>query len=443
MSREVFLEVWASAKRPGRFARNVFVTFATQILILLFGIVYMGLVGRGLGAERKGILELAIVLPAMMGLLLGGGVNVAIIYYAGTKQLSPQSLTAHSVSFMLCTVILSAVVMGILLAVGLLDLLLPNIPHWVTLLMLISLPFELLGIYWRAILQGSNQITAVNIVSLIKAVVLLGLTAAALVWGNWQLPGVIVAWVLTAAISLIPLAILLHRQGATFMPRWDFRVMRQMLGFGLKGYIGNLLQFFNYRLDILIVNIFVGATAVGIYSVSTRIGETLWFLPTAVGFVIMPKAASTSAKKMNKFTPVVFTITLLITLIGALFLALLGRPFINLIFGPAFISAYEPLLILLPGIVLLGGGKVLTNEITGRGYPHYNAVAAAVGLGVTIVLDIALIPIWGISGAAVASSVAYSAVFFTAAGFYVLVRRKTVREAESLPDIGENLHEIV
>ncbi len=442
MSRDVFLEVWASAKRPGRFARNVFVTFATQILVLLFGIIYMGLVGRELGAERKGILELAIVLPAMMGLLLGGGVNVAIIYYAGTKQLSPQSLTAHSVSFMLCTVVLSAVVLGILLAVGLLDLLLPNIPHWVILLMLISLPFELLSIYWRAILQGSNQITAVNIVSLIKAVVLLALTAVALMWGSWQLAGVVAAWVLTAATSLIPLAILLHRQGGTFMPRWDFSVMRQMLGFGLKGYVGNLLQFFNYRLDILIVNIFVGATAVGVYSVSTRIGETLWFLPTAVGFVIMPKAASTSAKKMNKFTPVVFTITLLITLIGALFWALLGRPFINLIFGPAFMSAYQPLLILLPGIVLLGGGKVLTNEITGRGYPHYNAVAAAVGLGFTILLDIVLIPKWGIAGAAVASSVAYSVVFFTAAGFYLRVRRKTAQEAESLPDIDESLQEI-
>lgn len=441
MRLDMLQEWWTSLKRPGLFARNVSITFASQILVLVMGVIYTGLVGRGLGSEGKGVLEVAIVLPAMLGLFFGGGVNVANIYFAGTKRLTLPVLTAHSVSFMLCTVVLSVVVTGLLAAAGLLERLLPNIPLWIIFIMLISLPFELLYIYWRAILQGSNQIVAANVVGLIKVVVLLVLTLIAIFWQDWGLDGAVAAWISAAIISIVPLIFLLRQQGASFWPRWDLAIMRQMLHFGLRGYLGNLLQFFNYRLDLLIVNFFVGAAAVGIYSVSTRMAETLWFLPSAVGFVIMPKAASTSAKKMNQFTPVVFALTMLVTLVGALFLVILGRPFIRIIFGDEFMSAYVPLLILLPGVVLLGGGKVLTNEITGRGYPQYNAIGSGLALVITIILDVILIPRWGIVGAAAASSVAYSLVFFIAVGFYMLVRRQTVTAVAVWPDAVEEMVE--
>ena len=419
-------------KHPGQFARNVFITFSTQILVLILGLIYTALIGRGLGTEGKGILDVAIIIPAILGILLGGGISVANVYFAGTKKLSTQTLTDHSISFMLCTVVLSVIGIFLLSVTGLLDFILPNIPQWIIILILISLPFELLYASWRGILQGNNQILEANVVNFVKIISLVLLTAAALYWFSNRLLGAVLAWLFASVISLIPLTNLLHKQGASFVPKWNHKTMKQMLNFGLRGYMGNLLQFFNYRLDLLIVNFFVGAAAVGIYSVSTRMAETLWFLPSAVGFVIMPKAASTSAKKMNKFTPTVFWITLLITFLGALGLVVLGGLFIDLVFGADFIDAYKPLLILLPGVVLLGGGKVLTNEITGRGYPQYNAVAAAVGLGVTIVLDIILIPKWGILGAALASSIAYTTVFFVAVIFYLVIRRQPKSREEEV-----------
>lgn len=87
-----------------------------------------------------------------------------------------------------------------------------------------------------------------------------------------------------------------------------------------------------------------------------------------------------------------------------------------------------PMLALLPGVVLLGGAKVLTNEITGRGYPHYNSINAGLALVLTVVLDLVLIPRYGVLGAALASSIAYSAISFTAIGFYLKASRRA-REA--------------
>jgi len=86
--------------------------------------------------------------------------------------------------------------------------------------------------------------------------------------------------------------------------------------------------------------------------------------------------------------------------------------------------------VLLPGVVLLGGAKVLTNEIAGRGYPHYNSVNSGLALILTVILDLVLIPRYGALGAALASSLAYTAIFFTAIGFYLNVSRGTKERSQ-------------
>ncbi len=96
---------------------------------------------------------------------------------------------------------------------------------------------------------------------------------------------------------------------------------------------------------------------------------------------------------------------------------------IQVIYSDLFLAAYQPLLALLPGVILLGGGKVLTNEIAGRGYVHYNSVNAGLALVLTVIFDLLLIPRWGVLGASWASTIAYSAIFLTAVIFYRSVSR--------------------
>jgi O-antigen/teichoic acid export membrane protein len=204
--------------------------------------------------------------------------------------------------------------------------------------------------------------------------------------------------------------------------------MRSTLFFGLKGQIGNILQFFNYRLDLFIVNYFLGPRDVGIYSVSVGLAELLWHFPNAVSFVIFPKAANTRPELLNNFTQRVLRITLGFTAAGAIGLLFLGKPIISIIYSSAFLAAYAPMLALLPGVVLLGGAKVLSNEIAGRGNPQYNSINAGLALVITVVLDLLLIPQYGVLGAALASSIAYTMIFFTALGFHRAVRRKNLSD---------------
>jgi O-antigen/teichoic acid export membrane protein len=92
---------------------------------------------------------------------------------------------------------------------------------------------------------------------------------------------------------------------------------------------------------------------------------------------------------------------------GAVPMALAAPVVLPLVYGDAFRDAVVPVWILLVG--LAGGGVtgVLTAYLSGNGRPGLGSAAVGSGLVVTLALDLALIPPFGIVGAALASTVAY------------------------------------
>ena len=406
------------------FARNVTSTFAVQIITLFIATANAAVIARLLGPSGKGILALTILVPNVLALFLSGGIGVANVYFAGRGRFDVPTLTGNAMAFTLMATLLGIVVTAVMVMSGLLPKMLPGIPLGLLAVSMLGLPFNLLNSYFTTILQGLQQISRINVVSLLQRTSTFGLTVLFVVVFHWNLVGAVLAVLLSLAASVVIMGALLKRRGASFWPRWSRPVMRTTLNFGLRGYVANVLQFFNYRLDLFLVNYFLGTSGAGIYTVSVAMAEMLWYLPNAVGFVIFPKAANTSAEVMNRFTPRVFRATLALTALGAVVLAIIGKPFITIVYSPTFASAYLPMLALLPGVVLLGGGKVLTNEVAGRGFPQYNSIASGVSLVLTVILDLLLIPRLGVLGASIASTISYTAIFFLALGFYRTVVRR-------------------
>ena len=313
---------------------------------------------------------------------------------------------------------------GMLVVSGLLSSWLVNVPLWLIGLALFSLPFNLLTGYFVTILQGQQRITAVNIIALTLGAATLLLSLVLVVICHLGLLGAVLAALAANVVYLLASWGQLGQPTRSLVPRWELSVMRATMSFGLRGHIANLFQFFNYRLDMFLVNYFLGPAEVGIYGVAVRVAELLWHLPNAASFVLFPKTAAARVEEINVFTPRVLRYTLGLTTLGAIALALVGPWLIQLVFSAAFSAAYLPMIWLLPGVVLLGGAKILINEMAGRGSPQYNALSAGIGFVATVVLDVLLIPRWGIRGAAWASSISYAMVFAVAFLLYVWVRRR-------------------
>jgi len=416
-----------NSKNP--FIQNVASTFLVQVFSLFLSFANAAIIARWLGPEGKGMLALALLVPGMLGLLLSGGIDVANVYFAGSRRLDLPTLTANSMGFAMLSTALGCFVIISLAATGWLKAMVPGVPVWILMIAMLGFPTAMLKSFFSTILQGLQRIITINLINLVQNILTLCLTLLFVIVWKLDLFGALMAPLASGALGLLVFGIMLSREGGVLRPRWNYSVVSATLSFGLRAHIGNMLQFFNYRLDMLILNCFLGPANVGIYVVSVKLAELLWYLPNAVSFVIFPKAAASRPEEMNVFTPRVFRTTLGLTALGALGLAFVGRPIINFIFSSAFIEAYVPMLTLLPGVVLLGGAKVLTNEIAGRGYPHYNSINAGLALVLTVVLDLVLIPRYGVLGAALASSIAYTAIFITAIGFYLAVSRRAKDKA--------------
>ena len=94
----------------------------------------------------------------------------------------------------------------------------------------------------------------------------------------------------------------------------------------------------------------------------------------------------------------------------AIALALAGPWLVPLLFGEEFLPSVLPLQLLLPGIVFSGVAKLLAQLVIQGGHQHFNLMATTVAACFTIILDLFLIPGWGINGAAVASTISYAVV---------------------------------
>lgn len=163
--------------------------------------------------------------------------------------------------------------------------------------------------------------------------------------------------------------------------------------------------------DKLMVGMFLGTTAAGIYATSSRIAVLLMFGVNAVNIVIAPMISELFAKKQIYILQQTVTLAaigiFLFTVPMAILMVVFGEAILNL-FGAEFLVGYAVLVILVIGqsITALTGSVSFLMMMTG-----YQNRAAQISGGVAIlnvVLNMIFIPILGIEGAAVATMVSLS-----------------------------------
>jgi len=386
-------------------SQGVMTIFSTRILTVALSFITQIIIARVLGPTGKGAYSLIILVPTLLVNLGNLGIGISNTYFIGKKKYALNDIVSNS--------LISAIGFGIFFA-GLFFLFLPwlkgfllkGINSLYLVIAVLSLPFAFLILYFEFILLGKERIKKYNLVPLIRSTSLVILIFLSLVIFKKGIGYAVSSWVFATIVASI-LAFILVAQNAKIKISLNTKLLKDSIIFGSKGYLGNVIQLLNYRLDMFLVNFFMNVIFVGYYSVSVLLAETLWYFPGAVGTVLFPKVASVSSNVANELTPKVCRITLFFTLIFSLILFLLSKIIISIFFGFRFLPALSPLWILLPGIVILSIPKVLSNDLIGRGYPIINTYAAGAGLVTNILLNLIFIPKWGISGAAFASTIAY------------------------------------
>jgi O-antigen/teichoic acid export membrane protein len=162
------------------------------------------------------------------------------------------------------------------------------------------------------------------------------------------------------------------------------------------------------RLDILMLGALVGTSEAGIYSVASRIADLVTFGLVAANTIMAPIISDLYSR--NKLAELQRVLALAaasvsaFTILVAPGIVMFGNTALQ-IFGQDFTLGYSALAILVVGQTINGLVGPVGYLMTMTG--HQNIVARVTGLGATLngILNFVLIPVYGMEGAAIATTV--------------------------------------
>jgi O-antigen/teichoic acid export membrane protein len=174
----------------------------------------------------------------------------------------------------------------------------------------------------------------------------------------------------------------------------------------------------NARLDQILVGLIASDVTLGLYAVAVNMGEVLLFLPTAIATSLLPAVARDRGDSKVDRTLRTFRSATILSLASIIVAAMIGDVAIPTIFGAEYEPSVAPFLWLLPGTLGYTALSIFSNSLLGAKAPGWSSFGSVASLTVGFVLDLALIPAFGASGAAAAASAAFLAGGTTVAVLY-------------------------
>jgi O-antigen/teichoic acid export membrane protein len=406
-----------------RFPAQVAWTFATRLLMIFNSVAAGIIVARWLGT--KGVGELAVINVAVATVVQLGsfGLPSSNTYLIAQDQERLRSAAINSLIFVM--------VAGSLLALGLSALaeyrpqlfgfVSPNLIRIAAL----SIPFQLLALIGLNTLLAIGKVREFNLLDLAaQSFVLINAVIVLLVFnGGLQ---TLVLWN-TATTIIIGLVIALSlalsaKKLAASKWRADMTLLRRMIQYGMKFHISILAYAIIVRADLLIVNHFRGPDEAGVYSVASQFGLLLMLLPGVIATLLFPRV--TAEQDTSGETTCLVTRYTTFVMLCCCLAAIPFSFLLPLVYGAAFSDATKLLLILLPGVYLIGLESVLVQHFNAIGLPRAIPLYWVATLAVNLILVFALVPRFGAQGAAIASTISYALIFgLVARHFHTSTRR--------------------
>jgi O-antigen/teichoic acid export membrane protein len=224
--------------------------------------------------------------------------------------------------------------------------------------------------------------------------------------------GFAVAWVIAATKFSCPTR-----------PRRHVGVVRPMLSATLPFAVDDGLSVAYVRVDAVLLGIFKGPTAVGLYQSATNLVLYLNILPRMLNMSMYPQMSRAWPDHRSELRQLRDTS---LRLLGAVAIPitvgsfLLAPQIFGTLYGPKFEPAvrfYQLLVLVIPLRML---GNTLGTAITSVDRQGQRAFIVGVAAALNVGLNLILIPIWSIMGAVVATLVTESWVFLA---YVVLLRR--------------------
>jgi O-antigen/teichoic acid export membrane protein len=381
--------------------QSVFV-FGGQVVALSCAVSSNFLVARMLGPEGKGLIYLLQLIATTGPALLSFGLGPAAVYYLGRERFYSESEIRSGVlrASFLCGLLPSIVAVFAW--------------HWLggmtggklgpvyLMLGLSMVPFAVVA--WNAgyLSLAHGQTLSYNLLRSTQSLWFLLCLTLLLCTHRGSLPWVAISWAMSVFVLGVaaPLVSRIKTDEPEPVPKG---FLRSAFRFGWRSHLGAVTQFFQQRVDVVLVSFICTLRDVGLYSLAVAVAEVLWYVPQTVANVLMPHVAESSedgaSRLTSSFCRAMFTINAFLSLALAVVSALVIPVIL-----PAFGSCVAIIWLLLPGTMAASLSKVLASDLNGRGRPMETVHPPAISLAFCALAGVIVIPRFGIMGAAVVTS---------------------------------------
>ena len=390
------------------YVRHLLLSMGTKLAMIALRLARNVLLARILGPSERGLFALLSTLPDLISAATSGGLNSAVGYQAAKQRDMGLLLTQVLIYGCLLAGLLTLVCVVLVREFGAeLEITLQlGVLAW---LLLLAVPMTVLKSGLLTLHNASGGVGAFNALRLSESLApLLLFVGLYWMWQEHALEAALISWLGGIALVLVLGLWWLRRQHPLHL-RWDRSGQRELLNYSAKSHPDLLFQQLILRSDYLFIGAILGSTALGHYAMASAAAELLLIIPEAVTTPLMKRLLQQDAG-MDKITPLALRLTATVMLGACLGMALIGQWLIVTLFGAEYQPAYPALLALLPGLLGLCYASILRLDLLGKNRPGTVSLMMGAGAALNLVLNLILIPTWGIVGAAMASSIAYLAV---------------------------------
>lgn len=413
--------VQPAPRKGGRLLYDALITiisrFALAVLILGSDI----LIARMLGPTAKGRFQLVLLFSQLAAVPISWGMDSALAVITGRSVAEGRRGMANAIWWSVVVgsafTVLAVYLYGTPAEPGPLAVLIPNLSSRQFLFSAVAIPGEVFfGIGLFAIL-GRRRILDYNVIRIMRRGVMVAVIVLIAIAWTVDLDLALVANLVALAATAAMIAWVAQRDGLLGL-RPSGRLLVDELRFGSKAIVGTIAERLQFRADSFLLNGLVSVRATGIYSVTSGIAESLWYIPNSLGTVMFSRAVDPKADAARTASVLTRT-TLAVTVALAVPAWLLGPAMVRIVYGREFVDAGVALRWIIPGVVAYSIVAVLSRYVVGRGRPGLGTVVLLAGLAVNIAANLYLIPRYGILGAAASSSISYTFTAVLTLGAFV------------------------
>lgn len=393
------------------FTKNIFLRGIQQGIMFLIGIV----IAKFLGSTGNGVFSLFITDVSFFILLVGFCGESAILFYASGDRITFLNIISILIPLLVMQVL--ACIIFYWISSSFLDYSLfkdsenSSTLTWAIIFILSNIIFN----YFNAYLNFRKiffQVIYANIFLQIVFLVLL------LVWQNQSIghesfieakkviPYYTCIYIGQMLVSVV-VAFKKNKKEIVFSSPFRF-LKKDMLLYMLTIYVGNIVQFFAYKMDLWLLDYYHSFAVVGVYAMAAKLSQVFWILPQLMAGIIFPliilkdeTVNQANFRKLVKFT-------ILILLVIAVIMAIVYPLVIVPILGNSYTYSYTLFLYLVPGALFFAINLLIGSKLSAKGFAKVNMQASVICFLLILILDLLLIPTFAGKGAAIASSIGYS-----------------------------------